>query len=53
VREQFFRKFASFEEADEADRERIRIMVELIFPDEDEAPTRFERVCRITQLGER
>jgi hypothetical protein len=59
-------KFASFEEADAADRayyrqlkptERLAIMLELIFPethgreDSDAASERLERVYRITQLG--
>jgi hypothetical protein len=54
-------KFASFEEADAADRayyrqltpaERLAIMLELIFPEgSDAASARLERVYRITQLG--
>jgi hypothetical protein len=55
------RRFASFEEADAADRayyrsltpaERIQIMLELVFPEgSDAVNTRLERVFRIVKLG--
>jgi len=55
------RKFASFEEADEADHayyrslmpaQRIQIMLELVFPEgSDAVNTRLERVFRIVKLG--
>jgi methylmalonyl-CoA mutase N-terminal domain/subunit len=61
--EQVIRKFATFEEAEEADRayyraltpaERLSIMIDLIYPEGgDAAATRFERVYRIVKLGER
>jgi hypothetical protein len=57
------RKFATFEEADEADRayyrsltpaERLSIMMDLIYPEGgDAASAGFERVYRIVKLGER
>ena len=56
------RKFATFEEAEQADREyyrsltpaeRIAIMIDLIYPEGgDAASARFERVYRIVKLGE-
>ena len=61
--EQVIRKFATFEEADEADRayyraltpaERLSIMIDLIYPEGgDAAAARLERVYRIVKLGER
>ena len=61
--EQVVRKFATFDEAEEADRayyraltpaERLSIMLDLIYPEGgDAAATRFERVYRIVKLGER
>jgi hypothetical protein len=57
------RKFATFDEAEEADRafyraltpaDRLSIMLDLIYPEGgDAAATRFERVYRIVKLGER
>ena len=57
------RKFATFEEAEAADRayyrsltpsERLAIMIDLIYPEgSDAASTGFERVYRIVKLGER
>lgn len=57
------RKFATFDEAEEADRayyraltpsERLSIMIDLIYPEDgDAASARFERVYRIIKLGER
>jgi hypothetical protein len=57
------RKFASFEEAEEADRayyrsitpaERLAIMIDMIYPEGvDASSARFERVYRIIKLGER
>lgn len=57
------RKFATFEEAEEADQayyraltpsERLSIMIDMIYPEDgDAAATRFERVYRIVKLGER
>ena len=57
------RKFATFEEADAADRayyqsltpaERLSIMIDLIYPEgSDAASAGFERVYRIVKLGER
>jgi hypothetical protein len=59
--EKVVRKFASFEEADAADRdyyrllapsERLSIMLDLTFPEGSEASSgRLERVCRVTQIG--
>jgi hypothetical protein len=56
------RKFATFEEAEAADREyyrsltpaeRISIMIDLIYPEgSDAASAGFERVYRIVKLGE-
>jgi methylmalonyl-CoA mutase N-terminal domain/subunit len=61
--EQVVRKFTTFDEAEEADRayyraltaaERLSIMLDLIYPEGgDAAATRFERVYRIVELGER
>jgi hypothetical protein len=61
--ERVVHKFATFEEADAADRdyyrsltsaERLAIMMDLIYPEGgDAASTRFERVYRIVKLGER
>ena len=61
--EQAVHKFATFEEAEEADREyyraltpdeRISMMIELIYPEGgDAAAARFERVYRVVKLGER
>lgn len=61
--EKIARKFATFEEADAADRayyrsltpaERIEIMLDLIYPEGgDEASARLERVYRIVKFGER
>ena len=55
-------KFASFEEAEAADRayyrsltpaERISIMLDMIYPEgSDAASAGFERVYRIVKLGE-
>lgn len=57
------RKFATFAEAEEADRayyrsltpnERLSIMIDLIYPEgSDAASAGFERVYRIVKLGER
>ncbi len=59
--EALVRKFRSFKEAEEADREfyeglnpqeRITIMLDLIYPEgSDAASARFERVYRIIKLG--
>ena len=61
--EQVLRKFATFQEAEEADRayyrsltpaERLSMMLDLIYPEGGDAATaRFERVYRIVKLGER
>ena len=61
--EQVIRKFATFEEAEEADRafyrsltpaERLSIMLDLIYLEGgDAASAGFERVYRIVKLGER
>jgi methylmalonyl-CoA mutase N-terminal domain/subunit len=61
--EQVLRKFATFQEAEEADRayyrsltpaERLSMMLDLIYPEGgDAAAARFERVYRIVKLGER
>jgi hypothetical protein len=61
--EHVLRKYATFEEAEEADRayyrsltpaERLSIMIDLIYPEDgDAASARFERVYRIVKLGER
>jgi len=61
--EQVVHKFATFEEAEEADRvyyrsltpaERLSMMIDLIYPEDgDAASARFERVYRIIKLGER
>jgi hypothetical protein len=61
--ERVVQKFATFEEAEAADRDyyraltpaqRISIMLDLIYPEgNDAATTRFERVYRIVKLGER
>jgi hypothetical protein len=57
------RKFATFEEAEAADRayyrsltpaERIALMIDIIYPEGSNADSsRFERVYRIVKLGER
>jgi hypothetical protein len=61
--EQVVRKFATFEEAEAADRdyyrsltpaERLSIMIDLIYPEGGDAVSAgFERVYRIVKLGER
>lgn len=60
--ERVIQKFATFEEAEAADRayyraltpqQRLSIMIEMIYPEGgDAAATRFERVYRIVKLGE-
>jgi methylmalonyl-CoA mutase N-terminal domain/subunit len=61
--EQVIRKFATFAEAEEADRayyrsltptERLSMMIDLIYPEGgDAASAGFERVYQIVKLGER
>lgn len=61
--EKVVRKFASFEEAEAAEREfyrrlttqqRIAIMLDLIYPEgSDASSARIERICRITQFPQR
>ncbi len=60
--EKVVRVFKSFEEAERADREyyrsltpqqRLDILLELVERGNRDAPQRFERVCRVTQLEQR
>ena len=58
--EKVVRKFASFEEAEKADREyyrsltpaeRLAIMIDMIYPEgSDAANSRMEKVCRIVRF---